>query len=487
MKHSSIPETAVSRSTLDGEVSSRDRISQCTVEQILDVPVHERVEHSAEMPKIVSQDEIQQRTVKQIADIPVPQAVEELAEVFKVYSRDEVHKRFVEQTIQTPSTSITEMIVEVPVIQTPSVQHVVDTVEVEKLKIIEQTVQKPVIQEKINQVLELTVQRKKPIIQEKINRETKHIELDKAGDMLVGVQRQMSMAQTVEETMKVQPLQFINKVVDVPVVAQRQIPIVVQTIQKTTDIPQLQCIDKVIDVPVVSVAQAPHVQIVEKTVESPQMHIAEKTAEIPLLQIVKKTVETPEVQTVRGSQTSESLGTAPFCQAAQAETVEAVEIEVPLPTESASSMFVTTPVMQRQTPMTQKVPKTVENPPVWFINRVVDVPVVVQRQVPLVLRVQKTVEVPQIQFSDKVVDAPVIMQPAPEMEHATPTLATEYIASATAVTTAGVNLDITGLMNPLLSITAGEASTPHVVDPSLRKRKSSGSLQSSAREGRHEN
>ena len=96
-----------------------------------------------------------------------------------------------EQTIETPSTSIAEMIVEVPVIQTPSVQHVVDTVEVEKLKIIEQTVQKPVIQEKINQ-------------------ETKHIELDKAGDMLVGVQRQMSMAQTVEETLKVQPLQFIR-------------------------------------------------------------------------------------------------------------------------------------------------------------------------------------------------------------------------------------------------------------------------------------
>ena len=42
----------------------------------------------------------------------------------------------------------------------------------------------------------------------------------------------------------------------------------------------------------------------------------------------------------------------------------------------------------------------------------------------------------------------------------------------------GMDLDITGVMNPLLSITAGEASTPHVVDSSLRKRKSSGSLQS---------
>ena len=65
------------------------------------------------------------------------------------------------------------------------------------------------------------------------------------------------------------------------------------------------------------------------------------------------------------------------------------------------------------------------------------------------------------------------MQPAPELEHVASTLATEYIASATAVTdtvaTAGVNIDITGLMNPLLSITAGEAATPHAFDPSLRR------------------
>ena len=101
-----------------------------------------------------------------------------------------------------------------------------------------------------------------------------------------------------------------------------------------------------IDVPVVSVAQAPHVQIVEKIVESSQMQIAEKTAEIPLLQIVKKTVETPEVQTVRCTQTSESLGNAPVCRSTLAETVEAVEIGVITPTESARPMFVTTPVLE---------------------------------------------------------------------------------------------------------------------------------------------
>ena len=40
-KHSSILETAVSRSTLDNGISSRDRTLQCTAEQILEVPVPE--------------------------------------------------------------------------------------------------------------------------------------------------------------------------------------------------------------------------------------------------------------------------------------------------------------------------------------------------------------------------------------------------------------------------------------------------------------
>ena len=236
------------------KTSSRDRTLQRAAEQIPNVPVPEMVTQLMEVPETVSQDRIQQRTVEQIVDARVPQAVEELADVFRTFSQDRIQQRIVEQTIL--ATSLAEMIIEAPITQTPertqqvvntSVQHVVNTVEVEKLNIIDETVQKPTIQEKINQA-------------------TKHVEV---------------------------PLvQFLNKVDEIPVVAQRQIPIVVQTIQKTTDIPQLQCIDKVIDVPVVSVAQAPHVQIVEKTVESPQMQIAEKTAE--------KIVDTRETQTIQG-------------------------------------------------------------------------------------------------------------------------------------------------------------------------------------------
>ena len=298
---------------------SRDRTLQCAAEQIPNVPVPEMVEQLVEVPETISQDRIQQRTVEQIVDFPVPQVVEELMEVSHVFLQDRVHQRFVEQIIEAPAISLDEQIVEVPVIQTPEktqqlvnthVQHVVDTVEVEKPKI-----------------TELTVQRKKPNIQEKINQVTKHIKipqaqfLDKANDMLVDVQRQIPVVQTMQKTMEVPLLQFTDKAVDNPVVVQRQIS--TETVHKS----MLQDADKVVDVPVVLVAQVPHVHVVAKTAEKPQLlsdvqapqaQIVEKTVEEPQSQIVEKTAETPEIQMVRGTETSESSGIAPTRQMAHA-------------------------------------------------------------------------------------------------------------------------------------------------------------------------
>ena len=141
---------------------------------------------------------------------------------------------------ETLAVSFAAEIIEVPVIQTQEktqqvvnthVQHVVDTVEVEKSKIIEETLQKM-----------------KPIIQEKISQVSKHIE--------------------------VLQLQLLNKVVDMPVVGQRQ---------------------------------ASMVEKIQTTMVVPQAQIVEKTVEIPVLQIVKKTVMIPEIRTVQDPQTSESL------------------------------------------------------------------------------------------------------------------------------------------------------------------------------------
>ena len=119
------------------------------------------------------------------------------------------------------------------------VQHVVHTVEVERPRIIKQTVQEPIIQEKIL-------------------------------------------------------LQFINKVIENP--------IVVQTVQKTIEISQLQDIGEVVDVPVVLVAQVPRVKVVEEAVETPQLQIVKKTIEIPEIRMVRGTQTSESLGTARTGQ-----------------------------------------------------------------------------------------------------------------------------------------------------------------------------------------
>ena len=102
---------------------------------------------------------------------------------------------------ETLAVSLAFEIIEVPVIQTQQVmnthvQYVVDTVEVEKSKIIEET-----------------VQRMKPIIQEKIRQVIKHTDfpqlqfLSKVVDMPVGGQQQASMA--VEKTVEIPEIRTV--------------------------------------------------------------------------------------------------------------------------------------------------------------------------------------------------------------------------------------------------------------------------------------
>ena len=126
------------------KIPSRDRILQRAADQILDVLVLEKVKQLVEVPKTVSHDVIQQQTAEQIVDVPVPH-VEELMEVSKDFAQDRVQRRFAEQTIENPAISSAVKIIEVPVIRTQEktqqlvnthVQHVVNTVEVEKPKLI---------------------------------------------------------------------------------------------------------------------------------------------------------------------------------------------------------------------------------------------------------------------------------------------------------------------------------------------------------------
>ena len=78
----------------------------------------------------------------------------------------------------------------------------------------------------------------------------------------------------------------------------------------------------------------------------PQVPIVEKTIEIPQLQIVEKIVEIPELHAIQGTQTSESLGSAPVRHAAPAELVDTVELEPPSSALSTLPVFVTAPMVE---------------------------------------------------------------------------------------------------------------------------------------------
>ena len=333
-KHSSVLETAVSRSTLDGEVLSRDRISQHTMEQTLDVPMPEMVTQSVEVPKTISQnriqqrtmkqivddpvvqvvqipqvhvvektaeipimtqrhisrDGVQQRTVEQIVDAPVPQTLKELTEVSKVFSQDRIQQRVVEQTIEDPAIPLVEKTVEMPVIRTKEktqhvvnthVQHVVNTVEVERPKLIKET-----------------QHRKKPIINEKISQMTKHIKipqvqfLNKVDDMLVDVQQQIRpMAQTVQKTTEIPQLQLPDQVVDVPVVVQRQVPSI-ETVQKTVEVPQTHSIVKELRSKF-EVGHTNKVHARNQPDKNRAIRNAHKTVEVPRVQYIDKVADIP--------------------------------------------------------------------------------------------------------------------------------------------------------------------------------------------------
>ena len=153
-------------------------------------------------------------------------------------------------------------------------------------------------------------------------------------------------------------------------------------------------------------AKVPRVGAVKKTAEIPQVQFLDKVDEIPVMtqrqnhmvQTVQMPMETPQLQIVgeivRNTQTSDSLGTAPVRQGVQAEIGEVVEIETSLPTESASAMFVSTPVPQA-------VEELVEASKAFSKNRVQQSSMEQIIAHPAISLAEKTVEMPDTRTRDK--------------------------------------------------------------------------------------
>ena len=162
---------------------------------------------------------------------------------------------------------------------------------------------------------------------------------------------------------------------------------------------------------VVNSVEAEMPKIIKETLQRKKHIINEKInqvtkhVEIPQLQTAKKIAETPQTQTIQGTQTSESLGTAPVCQVAQAGHVEVKSRTRSRDCDTGRtarthedmkehSRSADRPKAQVSTSIVQRLKSKFEAKQKGS-------------QVPTVQRVQKTVEVPRVQYIDKVVDIPV--------------------------------------------------------------------------------
>ena len=90
------------------------------------------------------------------------------------------------------------------------------------------------------------------------------------GDLPSALQRHAVMVQTAQGTAEVPMLQFVDKVVNIPVVVQQQIP-KAQTTRNTMEISQVLCIEKVVDVFVVRAVQATRRHLLEKMITLSQI------------------------------------------------------------------------------------------------------------------------------------------------------------------------------------------------------------------------
>ena len=368
------------------------KIPQRNAEQVMDIPIPQATEEiiegfevpdrdgndfisAAELHHVITNlgkkltDEFLSLIARKMNDTDTE---EELFEAFKVFFQDRARQRNVEQTTETPAVSPAEEIAEGPKVQTQgqvlASQTVQETVEMPQVQFLDRV---------RGRTIEETIDIPVPHVMKKITEGVKLIPQEHAQNR--AVEQIIDAVSQIQETAEVLQAQFIDKVVDVSVHKQRQVPAV---------------------------------------------QVAQKAAEAPQIQFIDRTVNIPDVQ-------------------------------------------------QRQVPMMQTVQKTVENPQAQFLDERVGMPVMVQRRVPMV-RMQKTVEVPQIQFYDKVAEAPACVQNDLEIELEASTHVTEDTPS----TWTGVNPDVADSVNPVLSITNGEGSTRHVADPSCRKRKGSDITQS---------
>ena len=211
----------------------------------------------------------------------------------------------VQKTVETPQLQRTNRVIDGPVVQVehlPQSQVAEETIEIPQLDAVEKIVETPEIQDRIQQ----------RNVEQIVNIPVLPVEEELA---------EMSKAFSQNRARQ----RFGRQIVEPPAVS---------LTEKTVEMPDTRTQDKTQHVMnthvqhVVNAVETEMSKIIKETLQRKKPIINEKInqvtkhVEIPQLQIVEKTTETSKIQTIQGTRTSESLGTAPVCQMAQAAHVE---------------------------------------------------------------------------------------------------------------------------------------------------------------------
>ena len=277
---------------IDGLVVQIENVPQAHVaEKTVEIPQSDVVK------KIVETAGIQQWNVEHIADTPVLPVEEELAEISKVFSQNRVQQHFGGQTVETPAISLAEEIIEIPVTRTQDktqhvvvvnthVQHTVNAVEAEK----------PIINETINQMTK-HVEIPQLQIVEKTIETAKHIQQEETVEVIQPIPQDRMSDHVVQQTVKELRSKFevghMSKVhaqnrsdknrwrekrrfeakqypqdtqERADLTNQRQV-LAIRTVQKTVEVPKVQYIDKVADIPVDVQRQGPTNQALQHDID----------------------------------------------------------------------------------------------------------------------------------------------------------------------------------------------------------------------------
>ena len=219
-------------------------------------------------------------------------------------------------------------------------------------------------------------------------------------------QRQVPTVQTVQNTVKIPQGQFLDKVVDMPVVVERQVSTVADApttmnekgrwSQTVTD-RMIQEADRCRDEEEINKAKVEAQNGMEK--DCVTMRNAAVGGKFKFKLEAGDKEETEKTVQGAGNWLDKNM-------LAENDEFEAQQKEL-----EGTDRLINVPVaIQHQVPAIQRGQRTAEVPKVEFIDKVMDVPGVIRGLVPNIQSTQKTVEVPRVQFIDRVVDDPAVMQ-----------------------------------------------------------------------------